>query len=350
MESLLTSSTAEDIPEYSLEELLDNEPPPPPTNTPTPPSPKLPTLSQCTMQLENIPKFSGTQEDNTQPLNLLKSVKCMFLTSGTTTDKQRISLFELYLKSDSSAEDWFNDVRTPKKTWLDLEREFRARFPNIKKATKTAPELERELGVMRIMMEELGKTEKFRGEDIYTHTIFAEKILNLAKQVKIKTTTSGLWNVRDELPEVLREKVPENQASWIAFAQAIKDVEMGHIQEGIRKHRKKMANNAKIKADISFLKQCAAAGTTGNVSSPTEAIRAQLANTTITQQPINHMPQGDMFSGSSGRGGNLFPKPACPLATEAEKATLKANLELYPIQPATPKGEAAYLDQLRAWC
>ena len=110
-----------------------------------------------------------------------------------------------------------------------------------------------------------------------------------------------------------------------------------------------MANDAKIKADISFLKQHAAAGTTGNVSSPTKAIQAQLANTTITQQPINHMPQGDMFSSSSGRGGNLFPKSAHPPAMEAEKATLKANLELYPIQPATPEGEVAYLDQLRAW-
>ena len=123
---------------------------------------------------------------------------------------------------------------------------------------------------------------------------------------------------------------------------------MGHIWEGVRKHREKMANNVKIKVDISFLKQRAAAGTTGNVSPPTKAIRAQLANTTITQQPISHMPQGDMFSSSSGGGGNLFPKPEHPPATEAEKATLKANLELYPIQPATPEGEAAYLDQLRA--
>jgi hypothetical protein len=82
-------------------------------------------------------------------------------------------------------------------------------------------------------MEELGKMEKFRGEDVYTHTIFAEKIIDLAKQVKIETTTSGLWSVRDELPEVLREKVPENQTSWIAFAQAIKDIDMGHIREGV---------------------------------------------------------------------------------------------------------------------
>ena len=77
-------------------------------------------------------------------------------------DDQKISLFELYLKSDSPAEDWYNDANTKKKTWLELEQGFKVRFPNIKKATKTAPELERELGAMRIRTEELGKTEKYR--------------------------------------------------------------------------------------------------------------------------------------------------------------------------------------------
>ena len=161
----------------------------------------------------------------------------------------------------------------PKKTWLELNLKFKARFPNIKEVTRTAAELERELGAVRITMEELGKTEKFRREDVYTHTIFAEEIINLTKWVKIKTTTSGLWSVRDKLPEVLREKVPENQTSWIAFVQAIKDIDMGHIREGVRKHREKMASNTKIKADISFLKQCAAVGAnvmTENTNSPTK--------------------------------------------------------------------------------
>ena len=133
------------------------------------------------MQLKNIPEFAGTQEDTTQPSDFLKMIKHLFLATGTTTDKQKINLFELYLKSDSLAEEWYNEVKTPKKTWLELEQEFKTRFPNIKKVTKTAPELEREFGVMRIAMEELGKTEKYRGEDVYTHMVFTEKILDLAK-------------------------------------------------------------------------------------------------------------------------------------------------------------------------
>ena len=72
------------------------------------------------------------------------------------------------------AEDWFNDAKTLKKTWAELEQDFKTRFPNIKKATKTAPELERELGAMRMKTEELGKTEKYRGR-MYTHTWYLQK-------------------------------------------------------------------------------------------------------------------------------------------------------------------------------
>jgi hypothetical protein len=155
------------------------------------------------MQLENIPEFSGTQEDLIQPLDFLKKIKRAFLANGLTTDDQKIGFFELYLKSDSPAEEWYNVDATAKKVWSNLEQEFKTRFPNIKKATKSTQELERELGGMRILPEVLGKTEKYMGEDVYTHTIFAEKILDLAKRAKVETSTSGLWGVRDHLPEVL---------------------------------------------------------------------------------------------------------------------------------------------------
>ena len=302
------------------------------------------------MQPEAIPKFSGTQEDSNQPSDFLKMIKRAFLANATTTDQQKKELFELYLKSDSPAEEWYNEANTPKETWAELEGEFKKRFPNVKKAMKTAPELERELGVMKITTEELGKTKKFKGEEVYTHMVFAEKILDLAKRAKIETSTSGLWSVRDGLPEVLQEKIPENQTSWTTFAQAIKDVDMGHICEGVRKYKEKAASDAQMKADINLLKQHTAAATVGSLNLPTKAIRTQLANTTISQQPTTNPVQSSVFSSSGGGGGNLFGTRAVrPPATEAEKVILRASLALYPIQPETREGNAAYFDQLRAW-
>jgi hypothetical protein len=186
------SEQSDNTSNYFPEEPNHPDLPPQPTNTPEPLSSTLHTSPLCIMQLEQIPEFSRTQEDKIQPSDFLKAIKRLFLASRTTTDDQKIGLFELYLKSDLPAEEWFNDAKTPKKTWLELDLEFKARFPNIKKATRTAAKLERELGAIRITMEKLGRTEKFRGEDVYTHTIFTEKFIDLSKQVKIETTTSSL--------------------------------------------------------------------------------------------------------------------------------------------------------------
>ena len=87
---------------------------------------------------------------------------------------------------------------------MDFEQSFKKWFPNIEKRKKTKLELEMELAEMRIKVEDLGKMEKYRGEDVYTHIVFTEKVLNLAKQVKIESmTTLGLFTLRNHLPEVL---------------------------------------------------------------------------------------------------------------------------------------------------
>jgi hypothetical protein len=206
-----------------------------------------------------------------------------------------------------------------------LEREFKTRFPNVKKATKTAPELERELGAMRMSTEELGKTEKYRGEEVYTHMMFAEKILDLAKRAKIETSTSGFWKVRDELPEILREKIPENQASWTQFVQAIKDVDMGHIREGVRKYKEKTASEAQVKADINFLKQQRTANAT--VGS-TELAHQSNPNPTSEHRhiPTTSQPRGTrrpIWRSKRWRRQPIQHQTPRPPATEAEKATLR---------------------------
>ena len=61
---------------------------------------------------------------------------------------------------------------------------------------KSRLELERELVDMRIKPEDLGITEKYQGKEVYTHIIFTEKIIDLAKWAKIETTTSlGLFTL-----------------------------------------------------------------------------------------------------------------------------------------------------------
>jgi hypothetical protein len=72
-----------------------------------------------------------------------------------------------------------------------------------------------------------------------------------------------------------------------AFAQAIKNVDMGHIHEGVRKFKDKVASEAQVIADINLLKQRTANATVANVNLPTKAIQTQLASTAISQQPVS---------------------------------------------------------------
>jgi len=79
---------------------------------------------------------------------------------------------------------------------------------------------------LRLKVEDLGKKERYAGEDVYTHVIFAEKALSLTKQAKINTGSNSIWKVRDELPDIIRQKVKETYSTWNEFCAAIKAVEI----------------------------------------------------------------------------------------------------------------------------
>ena len=118
------------------------------------------------------------------------------------------------------------------------------------KAKKTAVELERELAGLRLRVEDLGKKEKYGGQEVWSHVTFVENALNLAQRAKIDMGMSSLWVVQDGLPEVVCEKVPENQTSWVTFCAAIKAVDMGHIRDGIRKHNERVEEGARMREAI----------------------------------------------------------------------------------------------------
>ena len=92
----------------------------------------------------------------------------------------------------STADEWFKESEIKEKTWKDIEKEFLQCFPPVEKAKRTETELERELCELRLKVEDLGKKEKYVGEGVYTHIIFAEKVLSLAKQAKISNGSNSI--------------------------------------------------------------------------------------------------------------------------------------------------------------
>ena len=219
---------------------------------------------------------------------------------------------------------------------------------------KTKLELERELAEMKIKVEDLGMTEKYRGEDVYTHMVFAEKILDLAKQAKIETTMSlGLFTLQDNLLEVLMEKVPEDQASWMLFANAIKAVEMGYIREEVQKHKERAAAPEKITTQLTILEWCTASNMV-LLNSPTKLICDHLDRTKISQ-PVT--TRADSFTSNNGNQSNLFNTPSqctifptqSKLTPEEEVKVIRDSIALYPLQPMMEDGQITYDSQMNMW-
>ena len=312
--------------------------------------------------MERIPTFLGTSEDEVTSKDFMKVYRRATINnSNLNTDEAKISNFQNYLGSDSPAEEWYEATGKALTKWPDFESAFFVQFPTMEKAKKTAVELERELAGLKLRVEDLGKKEKYGGQEVWSHIAFTENALDLARRAKIEKGTSSLWVVRDGLPEVLREKVTENQASWTTFCNAIKAIDMGHIRDGVRKHNEKVAEGARMRADImNDLKRT----TRAVVDSPTAPLRAQLRNTVISQPAparTSAAANTNPFGSREGGRGNLFPaqnRPASiartpsqqrPPPTEADKAALRTRLAAYPMQEDTAEGIAAYLGQLKEW-
>ncbi|KAJ7256199.1 hypothetical protein B0H12DRAFT_1016043 [Mycena haematopus] len=157
------------------------------------------------------------------------------------TDAQKIDAFPDYLVEDSPAEKWFITLQNgaaPVTTWAALEAAFHVRFPGPEKVERTAQEWERELAGMRLTLNELTTTVKVGGAEVFAHVHFASRLLELARLAGIAATPSGIWQSRDALPEVLREKVPSMQADWTSYTAAIRQVDRVYLRESVAKARK----------------------------------------------------------------------------------------------------------------
>ena len=91
-----------------------------------------------------------------------------------------ISSFKNYLKYSSPPDEWFKELETEGITWKTLEKTFLECFPPIQKAKKSESELERELCKLRLKVDDLGKKERYVGEEVWSHAAFTKRALSLA--------------------------------------------------------------------------------------------------------------------------------------------------------------------------
>lgn len=261
---------------------------------------------------EIVPMFSGDAEAEANAVSsttFLKRFRAHMRDLGVTGDAERISALQDYLADNSPAEHWYSDLqRSAKaaKTWATLEAAFLKRFPGPQQAERTAQEWERELTRLRLTVDELNTTVKVGGVDVFTHVHFAGRLLDLANRAGIAATPSNIWQARDALPDVLREKVATTQTDWTTFTDAIKAVDRAYIREGVVKAKK--AN------EMERLVKDLAAKNRATPLTPVSKMSAQLAQAVLStpgasaQQTTPTLSATNPFGQGGGRG-NLFAQP-----------------------------------------
>lgn len=165
--------------------------------------------------------------------------------SNNETKKQQ---FHYFLQVDSAADEWFDDLsQDDRKDWDTIEVVFYKRWPRKTAIKKTTEEYEEEITGLRLKMEDLGKKEKMGGIEVYSHIAWVEKMTTIIRGVKLGGTTTYIGHVHKELPKLLREKVGAGHADWTMFLQAVRNLDIDHIRDGVDIWKKEQGEQEALK-------------------------------------------------------------------------------------------------------
>jgi hypothetical protein len=303
---------------------------------------------------ETITPFHGDNDDE-NPEDFLRA---FFRRMGTHSDDVKKSQFRYYLQADSAADEWYAELpENEKKSWTDIEAAFQKRWPRKTQAKKTEEEYEDEILGRKLKVDDLGKKEKVAGREVYSHVAWADKMATTVKSAKLEKTTSYVRQVRKELPTILREKVGTGHADWTAFLQAVRDVDVDHINDCMERRNKDLEEKKAVAQRLRLLEAVS--------RSPTAPLRQQLSTVSISNQApaVNPPVVGDPFANTGGGQGNLRftannqparqarnpPTGPRPPATPEQKAELRALLSKFPQHPDTQAGRQAHQAQQAEW-
>ena len=223
---------------------------------------------------------------------------------ATTNDKDIARAFVDYLGASSQADLWFDDLtQTTQESWAWLETAFVARWPRITQAKRSEQEIERELLSTLLNEKELGEKVKIRGVDVWSHVAWADKVTILVNEANIALKTTHIWQVRDKLPDAIKDVVGSTHADWTTFMKAVRDVDLQHIRDAVLKRKKEDDVRRDLENRIRILETVQ--------QSPMAGIHAQMNRASISMQTPAHYPAAPIRTnkaafGQGGGQGNLF--------------------------------------------
>jgi hypothetical protein len=295
------------------------------------------------MPTTQVPPFSGEHGDETTPGQFLKSFRVNMRELKMTQDSEKIIALSDYLKDGSTAEEWYDTEKGKHATWSAFETAFKTRFPGVEKVKASRMENEEELMNMKLSVEDLMKKVKYAGEDVYSHIVFADKAIELARKLEVSDTTNYITTTRKNLPDIIRDKVPVDQANWVSFTKAIKEIDPTYLAEKLGRYRAEKAKEETYTKRILELEHRLA---TIRPQPTTDKLAQAFSQLTVTPTRQTPNPTTRNAGIAAPRADTRQPRPP---VTEEQRAAARVAAARWPKQPDTADGRNAYLQQLRDW-
>ncbi|KAK1224566.1 hypothetical protein PQX77_012520 [Marasmius sp. AFHP31] len=296
-------------------------------------------------------EWGGNPGEKLSSKAFLKKAEITMVGMGKKQE-ELVDSVELFYKSGSRVEKWHEGLTEEEKKggWKKYKELLLAEFPATEVVAKSSAEYIKDLVALRLPMEGLDVRDP--ETNLWAHQKFANQLFELAKAGEIANTASDIVSVHKNLPELFHPLVKDDAANWTAFRDSLKGVDIRVIREKLK--------TAKDIEDIRTQQQ----RTIRAPDTPGTRLANSFSNVQIGQAQPRYGGQGagrgqapavDPFATTTGGRGNLQyqghqqgqqanqrPPPRGSRLNEAQKETLRGNVNRYEQRQNNPQGIALW--------
>ncbi|KAK1228235.1 hypothetical protein PQX77_008747 [Marasmius sp. AFHP31] len=300
-------------------------------------------------------EWGGNPGEKMSSKAFLKKAEITMVGMGKKSEEM-VEAVELFYKSGSRAEKWHEGLSEEDKKggWKKYKELLLAEFPATEVVAKSPAEYIKDLVALRLPLEGLDVRDP--ETNLWAHQKFANQLFELAKAGEIAATASDIISVHKNLPELFHPLVKDDAANWTAFRDSLKEVDIRVIREKLK--------TAKDIEDIRAQQQRA----TRAPDTPGTRLANSFSNVQIGQgsgqsrygsqgMGRGQGQAGDSFAANTGGRGNLQyqgnhqnqtaqtnqrPPARTPRLNEAQKETLRGNVNRYEQRQNNPQGVALW--------
>ncbi|KIM58952.1 hypothetical protein SCLCIDRAFT_27663 [Scleroderma citrinum Foug A] len=257
--------------------------------------------------MADIKPFHGKDSPDENPQDFFKAFnRVMRENPNITSDAEKIEVFDDYLAGGSTAEECLRNEMATDPTCCENNARLQKRITGA--------------GT--------------------THVIWVEEALGLAKLAKIEKSSILIWQVRECLPEVMRDLLDEEHLDREYFTAAVKTLSTVKPKEGRVKTEKRKRDEEAMERRV----RASIADITGRMQ------RTTISQTTTqcTPQPVNTILSTGMCFATQQQQHQRVYNPL-ELVTEAQKEALCHIINHYEHHPQTAAGQQAHQAQVTQW-